>query len=798
MITRLRRIPALALAAVLAPAGAPAQATVPARAEYAAVAAALEPMIEREMERKGIPAISIALVDDQEIVWARGFGLQSPKDSTPASAETVYRVGSVSKLFTDLAVMQLVERGELDLDAPVTRYLPGFAPRSAGLGRITLRQLMAHRSGLVREPPVGHYFDSAGPSLAATVASLNRTSLVHAPATRTKYSNAGIAVVGAVLERTKGEPFAGYVQGAVLRPLGLTRSAFVPEPALTKDLAAATMRTLHGRTFDAPTFQLGMAPAGSMYATVTDLGRFLSALFAARLPQTGGLPAGPRRGTAERPISRAMLDTMWTPQFAPPGATAGFGLGFNVSSLDGRRAAGHGGAIYGFATELTALPDDRIGAVVVATLDVANGVTEHIATTALRAMLAARAGQPLPRVAVTDSVGTPRARRLAGRYAKGDRALELSELGGRLYLTPLRGGVRQELRALGADTLMVDDLLSIGARVIPLGERAIVIGADTFARVPNVKPVPVPARLAGLVGEYGWDYNTLYILERDGRLHALIEWFFEYPLEEASPNVFRFPDRGLYDNETLVFTRDSAGRGTRVMLNAIAFARRQVGPEQGEQLTITPLRPIPELRAEALAAAPPREEGEFRPPELVDLATLDPAIRFDIRYATTNNFLGAVFYSQPRVFLQRPAAAALLRAHRALRERGYGLLVHDGYRPWYVTRMFWDATPPEHRWLVADPARGSRHNRGAAVDLTLYELSTGKPVEMPGTYDELSDRSYPGYPGGTALQRWHRELLRQVMESEGFTVYPAEWWHFDHDEWRRYPLGNEPFEKIRR
>ena len=128
--------------------------------------------------------------------------------------------------------------------------------------------------------------------------------------------------------------------------------------------------------------------------------------------------------------------------------------------------------------------------------------------------------------------------------------------------------------------------------------------------------------------------------------------------------------------------------------------------------------------------------------------------------------------------------------------RSYGLLIHDAYRPWYVTKIFWDATPQEGKIFVADPAQGSRHNRGCAVDLTLYDLATGKPIEMPGTYDEMSPRSYPDYPGGTSLQRWHRDLLRRAMESEGFTVYEAEWWHFDYKDWKEYPILNVPFEKL--
>jgi len=139
---------------------------------------------------------------------------------------------------------------------------------------------------------------------------------------------------------------------------------------------------------------------------------------------------------------------------------------------------------------------------------------------------------------------------------------------------------------------------------------------------------------------------------------------------------------------------------------------------------------------------------------------------------------------------------ALVRALHKLQPLGYGLLIHDAYRPWYVTKIFWDATPAEGKIFVADPKEGSRHNRGCAVDLTLYDLATGKPIEMPGTYDEMSPRSFPDYPGGTSLERWHRDLLRRTMESEGFTVYEHEWWHFDYKDWREYPILNIKFEDL--
>ena len=110
--------------------------------------------------------------------------------------------------------------------------------------------------------------------------------------------------------------------------------------------------------------------------------------------------------------------------------------------------------------------------------------------------------------------------------------------------------------------------------------------------------------------------------------------------------------------------------------------------------------------------------------------------------------------------------------------------------------MFWDGTPEANHIFVADPSRGSRHNRGCAVDLTMYDLATGRPVRMTGGYDEMSDRSYPDYPGGTSRQRELREILRAAMEAEGFLVYEAEWWHFDYKDWREYRIGNQRFEAI--
>lgn len=195
---------------------------------------------------------------------------------------------------------------------------------------------------------------------------------------------------------------------------------------------------------------------------------------------------------------------------------------------------------------------------------------------------------------------------------------------------------------------------------------------------------------------------------------------------------------------------------------------------------------------------PPKETGTFRQPDLVEIVKLDPTIRLDIRYATKNNFTGRPVYKEVRAFLQRPAAEALVRVNNALRKQGYGLVVFDGYRPWAVTKVFWDITPEDKKQFVADPSKGSRHNRGCAVDLSMYDLKTGKEVTMPSAYDEMTERSHINYQCATPETRRLRDTLRAAMEAEGFNVYEPEWWHYDYKDWREYPILNLSFKEIGR
>jgi len=194
--------------------------------------------------------------------------------------------------------------------------------------------------------------------------------------------------------------------------------------------------------------------------------------------------------------------------------------------------------------------------------------------------------------------------------------------------------------------------------------------------------------------------------------------------------------------------------------------------------------------------APPKEEKK-REANLVELNELDKTIKLDIRYARADNFVGRAVYTEARAFMQRPAAEAVVRVHKKLKKKGFGLVIFDGYRPWSVTKIFWDVTPEDKRKFVANPKTGSRHNRGCAVDLSLFDLKTGKLIEMPTDFDDFTDKASPGYEGATKIQKKNRNLLRRMMEAEGFTVNRNEWWHFDYKDWENYAIYDIAFSEIK-
>ncbi len=181
---------------------------------------------------------------------------------------------------------------------------------------------------------------------------------------------------------------------------------------------------------------------------------------------------------------------------------------------------------------------------------------------------------------------------------------------------------------------------------------------------------------------------------------------------------------------------------------------------------------------------------------MIELIKLDKTIKLDIRYARRDNFVGKPVYTEARAFMQRPAAEAIVRVHRNLKKQNLGLVIFDGYRPWSVTKLFWETVAENQRKFVADPKIGSKHNRGSAVDLSIFDLKTGNFLEMPTDFDNFTDKASPNYTGGNREQRENRDLLRRFMEAEDFTVNKNEWWHFDYKDWEQYEIHDIEFSKI--
>lgn len=180
--------------------------------------------------------------------------------------------------------------------------------------------------------------------------------------------------------------------------------------------------------------------------------------------------------------------------------------------------------------------------------------------------------------------------------------------------------------------------------------------------------------------------------------------------------------------------------------------------------------------------------------ELVEIKKAIPSVVLDIRYATKNNFMRQVMYKQARAFARKPVVAHLKKIQAELNKKGYGLKIFDAYRPYAITIAFWEKASDKN--FVANPAKGSKHNRGCAIDLTIIDLKTGKDLPMPTPYDSFAPEAAPHFEKLPAQIIKNRDFLIATMQANGFKVIYNEWWHFDFTTWQDYDLMDIPFEKL--
>ena len=538
--------PPLALCALLA-----TTASNPA-ADYSAVLPALEEDIRGEMSDWNIGGIAVALVDDQRTVYAAGFG--------EARRDSVFRVGSISKLFNAIAVMQQVEAGKLALDEPLPADVLPLNP-FPGAPAVTLRQILCHRSGLQREATVGGYFDDSQPGLAATLASVRGCVLVTRPGEKTRYSNVAPSLAGHLVERVSRQTYEDYQRDHLLGPLGLTNTAWTLARVPRKRIVVSHMRVADGhggwKRRRAPLFDLGTLPAGNLFSTAGDLARFASALLA----DGGGL------------VKPETLREMWRPQLTKD--SEGFGLGFIVGKFREHRTISHNGAVYGYSSLLVLLPEEKLAVVVLGNEDVANGRIHHIGDTALSLLLAAKLGEKPP--APAHSPPPENLARFAGDYESQSYWAHLEARNGRLV-----GEVSgQPIRFVPVGGLSftghsrIDDAV---AAAFERDEQGTISGfkyglIQHFTRVP-ANPPSLPPEWRAFLGSYGPDFIPLVVSERHGHLYAMTENMVDYRLTPVNHNVCALPP-GMYSDEQVVFLTDTRCRPHSVNFANMLLRRRK-------------------------------------------------------------------------------------------------------------------------------------------------------------------------------------------------------------------------------
>jgi CubicO group peptidase (beta-lactamase class C family) len=481
------------------------------RDDYSKVAEYVSALVRHQMKKRDVTGLSIALVDDQRVVWAEGFGYADKAENVPASPETVYRAGSISKLFTATAAMQLAERGRLDIDRPLGDYLPGFSIRTRfpDSAPVTPRSLMTHHSGLPSDYLKGMW--TRDPEAFTRVADrLKNEYMANPPGIVFSYSNLGVTLLGDAIGKVADRDFASHVRDEVLLPLGMTGSSFSPSSDRTS-LAAKGYRK--GKEAEEP--PLRDVPAGGLNSSVLDLSRFVRMVFA-------GGKAGDRQI-----IKSETLAEMLRPQNADIPLDLDFrvGLGWMLGGLgdidirNGGPVAHHAGASLLFHSQMIVLPERKLGVVVLANSDTAGRVVGKVATEALKLALEAKTGDRQPEREKPErgegSLSKEALQRYEGWYATPVGAVNIRKTSGGLRADVMNrtlrlipradGSLALQYRLLGIFPIRIEELVGLGISRVDVAGREILAARMHGREFPigeRIRPGPVSAKWLGRTGEY--------------------------------------------------------------------------------------------------------------------------------------------------------------------------------------------------------------------------------------------------------------------------------------------------------
>lgn len=366
---------------------APTKPVNAARGDYSHTQRYLTWLIEKEMADSNVTGLSIALVDDQKIVWSSGFGYSDAENRVPATPETQYRMGSIAKVITASAAMRMAENGQMNIDQPLSRYLPGFSIKSRfdSTAPVTPRNIMTHHSGLPSNYLKG-MTNSNPPYFATLVDVVKDEYAAYPPNYIFAYSNLGVTLLGAAIEKQSGQSYASYVERSFFQPLGMKSSYFASEPAIKgyKDGELSKLMPLRD------------LPSGGLVSNVSDLGNFLKMVFA------------DGRFNGQQILQPGTLREMLRPQNAnvPLDLNLRMGLGWMLNSFEvkhGGVSAGHGGSLLDFHSMMLTLPDHKLGVIVASNSATSMSMVNKVADEALKLMLEAKTGIATPEVSVQNT-----------------------------------------------------------------------------------------------------------------------------------------------------------------------------------------------------------------------------------------------------------------------------------------------------------------------------------------------------------------------------------------------------------
>jgi hypothetical protein len=450
--------------------------------------------------------------------------------------------------------MQLHEQKKLNIDTPIVEYCPELTFKNNFKSKqpITLRHLLSHRAGILRESPIGNYFDDSEPTIESTVLSIVDSKLIYEVGHKCKYSNLGPTIAGYILEKITGKTFPEYVEQCIFNPLKMHSSSFLlDKPLIQTNLADAYMVDFNDNFFPAPVFQLGTIPAGNLYSTVHDLANFMICLHHRGISNSG------------RILEEQTLEEMFSPQFNNCQEPGEFGLGFAIGRYGKYRRFWHNGILYGFASDFFGLIEPRIGVITINTVDSAVGFNEKIKFKTLDLLLSVIGEKDFPVQPVLIDLEPSRASEYEGKYQSDQAEAWIWSENGDLIIKTM--GVSKKISPVSADRFVTNDRLNYGMpvefkREFDQNISSMKAGIVTYKKVENYIPdSTVPQEFKKFLGDYGKAYNILRIYMKNGHLTCLIEWFYEYPLKQIKNLIFAFPKYGLYDGEHIKFEENDNG-----------------------------------------------------------------------------------------------------------------------------------------------------------------------------------------------------------------------------------------------